>query len=67
MGSCGVGSDALQATDFEGIWLPEGVKVGWGVSEAREAFVASLVTGVDEKAQHHLTSGTVLGAPFIVS
>jgi hypothetical protein len=28
-----------------GIWLPEGFAIGWGVSEALAAFVASLATG----------------------
>jgi hypothetical protein len=31
-----------QETDSAAIWLPAGVWVGWGVSEAREAFVTSL-------------------------
>jgi hypothetical protein len=29
-------------TDSGAIWLPDRVQVGWGVSEAREAFVTSL-------------------------
>ncbi len=33
-----------QETDSAAIWLPEGVRVGWGVSEVQEAFVTTLMT-----------------------
>ena len=33
-----------QKAHSAGIWLPEGLRVGWGVSEVQAAFVTSLVT-----------------------
>ena len=39
-----LGSDACQEAPSAGTWLPGGFRVGWGVSEVREAFVTTLST-----------------------
>jgi hypothetical protein len=40
-----------QEVDSPAIWLPGGVQVGWGVSEAREGFVTSLPGGSIEQPE----------------
>jgi hypothetical protein len=53
------GSETFEKADLVGIWLPEWVWVGWGVSEVLEPFVTSLAIGKPSPRTESLVGAAV--------
>ena len=56
----GVPCVTSQEADSAAIWLPGGVRVGWGVSEVLAAFVTTLAGVVMWQTMVYVTKGDTL-------